>query len=183
MSLRELFWAGQELYITDIFLPVIIAVLLFVPILVLIFAFGFGRHYRLWKLGQPEVRSDRWFDRLTGTLAVAVANIRILNRNEMYPGIMHALIFGGSAFLILGKIVRLFSYLTGITTPPQSIYLYASWVSEIGAVLILIGGAMAVIRRYIVRPARLDNKPEDSLIFVLVFIIILTGLMVKGYRS
>ena len=61
MSLRELFWAGQEVYLTDIFLPVIIAVLLFVPLLVIIFAFGFGRHYRLWKLGQPEVRSDRWF--------------------------------------------------------------------------------------------------------------------------
>jgi len=182
MSLRELFWAGQEVYLTDIFLPVIIAVLLFVPLLVIIFAFGFGRHYRLWKLGQPEVRSDRWFNRLMGTLAVAVFNLRIVNRNEIYPGIMHALMFGGSAFLILGKIVRLFSYLTGITVPPQSVYLYASWVSEIGAVLILIGGVMAVIRRYIVRPSRLDNKPEDSLIFIWVFVIILTGLMVKGYR-
>jgi len=182
MSLRELFWAGQEVYLTDIFLPVIIAVLLFVPLLVIIFAFGFGRHYRLWKLGQPEVRSDRWFNRLMGTLAVAVFTLRIVNRNEIYPGIMHALMFGGSALLILGKIVRLFSYLTGITVPPQSVYLYASWVSEIGAVLILIGGVMAVIRRYIVRPSRLDNKPEDSLIFIWVFVIILTGLMVKGYR-
>jgi len=182
MSLRELFWAGQEVYLTEIFLPVIIAVLIFVPLLVILFAFGFGWHYRLWRLGQAEVRSDRWLTRLKSTLAVAVANIRILNRNELYPGIMHALIFGGSAFLILGKIVRLFSYLTGITVPPQSVYLYASWVSEIGAVLILIGGGMAVYRRYVVRPSRLDNKPEDSLIFVWVFVIILTGLMVKGYR-
>jgi len=182
MSLRELFWAGQEVYLTEIFLPVIIAVLIFVPLLVILFAFGFGWHYQLWRLGQAEVRSDRWLTRLKSTLAVAVANIRILNRNELYPGIMHALIFGGSAFLILGKIVRLFSYLTGITVPPQSVYLYASWVSEIGAVLILIGGGMAVYRRYVVRPSRLDNKPEDSLIFVWVFVIILTGLMVKGYR-
>ena len=182
MTLRELFWAGQEVYLTEIFLPVIVAVLIFVPLLAILFVFGFGRHYQLWKLGQVETRSDRWFTRLVGTLAVAVVNLRILNRNELYPGIMHALIFGGSALLILGKIVRLFSYLTGITVPPQSIYLGASWVSEIGAVLILIGGGMAVYRRYIVRPARLDNKPEDSLIFVWVFIIILTGLMVKGYR-
>jgi len=182
MSLREIFWAGQEIYLTEVFLPVIIAVLLFVPFLAALFLFGFGRHYRLWKLGQPEDRSGQWWDRLKGMLLVAVVNMRILNRHELYPGIMHALIFGGSAILILGKIVRLFSYLTGITVPPQSVYLYASLASEIGAVLILIGGGMAVYRRYIVRPSRLDNKPEDSLIFVWVFIIVLTGLMVKGYR-
>ncbi|MFC2122859.1 heterodisulfide reductase-related iron-sulfur binding cluster [Bacteroidota bacterium] len=182
MSLREIFWAGQEIYLTEVFLPVIIAVLLFVPLLAALFLFGFGRHYRLWKLGQPEDRSGQWWNRLKGMLLVAVVNMRILNRHELFPGIMHALIFGGSAILILGKIVRLFSYLTGITTPPQSIYLYASLASEIGAVLILIGGGMAVYRRYIVRPSRLDNKPEDSLIFVWVFIIVLTGLMVKGYR-
>jgi heterodisulfide reductase subunit C/nitrate reductase gamma subunit len=182
MPLRELFWAGQEVYINEIFLPVIIAVLLLIPVLAVLFAFGFGRHYRLWKLGQPDDRSGNWLKRLMTTLTVAVANIRIIRRKELYPGIMHALIFGGSAILILGKIVRLFSYLTGITNPPQSIYLYASCISEVGAVLLVIGGAMAVYRRYIIRPSRLDNKPEDSLIYIWVALIVLTGLMVKGYR-
>jgi len=182
MSLDELFWAGQGIYITEIFLPIIIGVLVFVPLLVILFAFGFGRRYRLWKLGQPDDRSGNWWKRLMTTLAIAVANIRIIRGKELYPGIMHALIFGGAAALILGKIIRLFSYLTGITNPPQSVYLYASWVSEVGAVLLLIGGLMAVYRRYVIRPARLDNKPEDSLIYVWVFLIVLTGLMVKGYR-
>ena len=95
---------------------------------------------------------------------------------------MHALIFGGAAILILGKIVRLFSYVTGITNPPQSVYLYASWASEAGAVLLIIGGLLAVFRRYIIRPPRLDNKPEDSLVYIWVFLIVLTGLMIKGYR-
>ncbi|MFH0769337.1 MAG: heterodisulfide reductase-related iron-sulfur binding cluster [Chloroflexota bacterium] len=182
MSLRELFWAGQEVYITEVFLPVIIAFLVFVPLLALLFAFGFSRHYRLWKLGQPDNRSGDWWKRLATTMAVAVASIRIIRVKELYPGIMHALIFGGATVLILGKIVRLFSYLTGITNPPQSVYLYASLVSEVGAVLLLIGGGMAVYRRYVVRPPRLDNKPEDSLVYVWVLLIVLTGLMVKGYR-
>jgi Fe-S oxidoreductase/nitrate reductase gamma subunit len=95
---------------------------------------------------------------------------------------MHALIFGGTAILVLGKIIRLFSYVTGITNPPQSVYLYASLAAELGGALLLIGGIMAVIRRYIIRPARLDNKAEDSLIYVWVFLIVLTGFMVKGYR-
>ncbi|MFA5317274.1 MAG: heterodisulfide reductase-related iron-sulfur binding cluster [Dehalococcoidales bacterium] len=182
MSPSELFWAGQEIYITEVFLPVIISVLILAPLLVVLFAFGLGSHYRLWKLGQAEDRSGNWFRRLMTTLAVAVANVRIIRRKELYPGIMHALIFGGAAVLILGKIVRLFSYLTGITNPPQSIYLYASWISEIGAVLLVIGGCMALYRRYIVRPPRLDNKPEDSLVYVWVALVVATGLMVKGYR-
>ena len=182
MPLRELFWAGQEVYLTEVFLPVIIAVLIFIPLLAVAFAFGFGRHYRLWRMGQPDDRSGNWLKRLMTTLAVAVTNIRIIRVKELYPGIMHALIFGGSAILVLGKIIRLFSYLTGITNPPQNIYLYASLIAEIGAVLLLIGGGLAVYRRYIIRPPRLDNKPEDSLIYVWVFLIVLTGLMVKGYR-
>ncbi len=182
MSSGEIFWAGQLIYIREIFLPVIIGVLVFVPLLVAAFVFGFGRHYRLWKLGQPDDRSGHWWQRLVTTLAVAITNIRIIRGKELYPGIMHALIFGGAAILVLGKITRLFSYVTGITNPPQTVYLYASWAAEAGGVLLLIGGILAVIRRYVIRPARLDNMPEDSLLYVWIFLIVLTGFMVKGYR-
>ena len=182
MTLRELFWAGQEVYIMEIFLPIIIGVLVFLPLFVLAFAFGFGRRARLWRLGQPEDRSGNWFNRLVTTLAVAVANIRIIRSKELYPGIMHACLFGGTALLFLGKIIRLFSYVTGITNPPQSIYLSASLISEIGGVIVIIGGILAIVRRYIFKPARLDNKNDDTLIFVWAGIIILTGFMVKGYR-
>ena len=182
MSLSELFWAGQEVYITEIFLPIIIGVLVFVPLLVLLFGFGFLRRYRSWTVGKAEDRSGHWFTRLATTLAVAVGNFRILSWSELYPGVMKTLIFWGSVLLILGKIVRLFSYVVGLTVPPQSVFLYASLASEVGAVLIIIGGLMAVFRRYILKPARLDTKSEDTLVFIWVAIIILTGLMAKGYR-
>ena len=182
MSPEQVFWAGQEVYIKDIFLPVIIGVLVFVPVLAAVFAFGFLRHWRLWKLGQPDDRSGDFWKRLKTTLAIAIANIRIIRAKELYPGIMHALIFGGSAILILGKIVRLFSYATGITSPPQDIYLYASFASEVGGVLLIIGGIMAVVRRYILRPPRLDRQPEDSLVFVWIGLVVLTGFIIKGYR-
>ncbi|MBI4283843.1 MAG: (Fe-S)-binding protein, partial [Chloroflexi bacterium] len=45
-----------------------------------------------------------------------------------------------------------------------------------------IGGGMAVYRRYIKKPPRLDTAPEDTLIFVWVFLLVLTGFMVKGFR-
>jgi len=182
MPLRELFWTGQQVYINDIFLPIIIGVLVFSPLLVLIFAFGFRRRQRLWSLGKSDNRFGHWWTRLWSMLTVSVISIRIMRWNELYPGIMHALIFGGSALLIIGKIIRLFSYVTGITVPPQSVFLYASLVSEIGAVLIIIGGLLAIYRRYILKPARLDTVADDTLIFIWVALLIFTGLMVKGYR-
>jgi Fe-S oxidoreductase/nitrate reductase gamma subunit len=90
--------------------------------------------------------------------------------------------FWGSALLIIGKIIRLFSFPVGLSNPPQRIFLYASLSSEIGGILILIGGAMAVYRRYIVRPSRLDTKPDDTLILVWGFLLILTGYLAKAYR-
>ncbi|MFC2022378.1 heterodisulfide reductase-related iron-sulfur binding cluster [Chloroflexota bacterium] len=48
--------------------------------------------------------------------------------------------------------------------------------------MILIGGGMAIYRRYVRRPSRLDTKPEDTLVFVWAFLLILTGFMVKGFR-
>ncbi len=180
-SLRELFWAGQEVYITEVFMPIIIIAAILFPIIIALLVLGFWRRCWLWMAGQKENRFEKWPTRLISTLAVAVANIRIVRLSELYPGLMHLFIFGGTALLFLGMIIRLFSF-GGITIPPQSIYLYASLISEIGAVLILIGGGMAVYRRYIRRPSRLDTVPEDSLVFVWAFLLILTGFMIKGFR-
>ncbi len=181
-SLCKLFWAGQEVYLTEVFLPIIIGVLIFAPILVLLFVFGFWRCYKLWRLGKADNRFGHWRTRLMSTLAVTIAHSRILRFKELFPGVMHFLIFWGVALLLLGKIIRLFSYTVGVTNPPQAVFLYASWASEIGALLIIIGGFMAIYRRYIVKPPRLDTKPDDTLIFFWVALIILTGFMVKGYR-
>ena len=182
MSLRELFWTSQQVYLNDIFLPIIIGVLILTPVLVLLFAFGIRRRQQLWSLGKPDDRFGNWCFRLWTTLTVAIANIRIMRVRELYPGIMHVCLFGGSALLIIGKIIRLFSYITGISAPPQDVYLYASLVSEIGAAVVIIGGLMAIFRRYVLKPARLDTVPEDTLVYVWVPLIIITGLMVKGYR-
>jgi len=95
---------------------------------------------------------------------------------------MHLCVFWGSALLIMGKIIRLFSFPIGLSNPPQRLFLYASLGSEVGGILILIGGAMAVYRRYAVRPSRLDTKPDDTLILVWGFLLILTGYLAKAYR-
>jgi Fe-S oxidoreductase/nitrate reductase gamma subunit len=174
------FWTGQLIYIDDAFKPVIIAVLIFTPILLAAFAVGLFRRLVLWRVGRAENRKDSIPARIRTTLGVALAHLRLLS--EAYPGWMHFLIFWGAAMVVVGKLIRLFSYPVGIDNPPQDVFLYASLMSEIGAVVIVVGGLLAIYRRYVVKPTRLDTKPDDTLVFPWVFLILLTGFLVKGYR-
>ncbi len=175
------FWTGQEVYITKVFLPIIIGFLVLFIGLLAIFALSFWwRHYRLWHLGKKETRSDQVAKRVRTLLAVTFGHMRFWK--EPYPGSMHFLIFWGTVLVFLGKIVRLFSYPVGLTIPPQAIFKYASFVSEIGGLLVILGGCMAVYRRYILKPSRLETTPERTLIFVWGVTLLITGYLIKGYR-
>jgi Fe-S oxidoreductase len=178
---KQLFWTRQEVYIKEIFLPIIIGFLVLCIGLLALFVLCFWRqHYRLWRLGKEEDRFGQVGTRLKTFLAVIFANSKI--GEEVYPGIMHFLIFWGALLIFLGKIVRLFSFLFELTNPPQMIFLYASFISEFGGVLVIMGGGMAVIRRYMIKPARLDTIPERTLIFIWGFVLLITGYFIKGYR-
>jgi len=174
------FWAAQEVYIMKVFLPIILGfIVLFIGLLAISALAFWWRHYRLWFLGKEENRSDQRATRLKTLLAVTFGHIRFWK--ELYPGTMHFLILWGAILLFLGKIVRLFSYL-GLTNPPQDIFKYASFVSEIGGLLVIIGGCMAVYRRYIVKPSRLETKPTNTLIYSWGAVLLITGYFIKGYR-
>jgi len=175
------FWAKQNTFILGVIHPVSIGVIVILIGLAGLFVYTFRQqHYRLWHLGKEEDCSDRIRERLKTLLSVAFAHARFWK--EGYPGTMHFLIFWGTFFLFLGKGIRVFSLLTGMTAPPQSIYLFASLLSEIGGGIIILGALMAVVRRFVVRPSRLDSKPDDRLKYLWVFLIILTGYMIKAYR-
>jgi len=138
------------------------------------------RHYRLWHLGKEENRSDDRATRLKTLLAVTFGHTSFWR--ELYPGSMHFLIFWGAILIFLGKFVRLFSYVVGLTNPPQATFEYASFVSEIGGLLVVLGGCLAVYRRYILKPSRLETKPTNTLIYLWGVVLLITGFFIKGYR-
>jgi Fe-S oxidoreductase len=177
----QLFWARQEVYITKIFLPITIGFLVLCVGFLALFALSFWKqHYRLWRLGKEDDRLGQVATRLKTVLAVIFANFGI--GKEFYPGTMHFLISWGTILIFFGKIVRLFSFPVTLTNPPQNIFRYASFISEFGGVLVIIGGGMAIFRRYLIKPSRLDTKPERTLIFVWGFFLLITGYIIKGYR-
>ncbi len=175
------FWERQNAYLLNVICPVSLGSLLILIGLAGFFIYTFRRqHRRLWQIGKEENCSDQIPERLKTLISVAFGHARFWR--EGYPGLMHFLIFWGTLVLFLGKGIRIFTPLTGLSIPPQSVYLFASSISEFGGVLIVIGGLMAVIRRFIVKPARLDSKPDDRLKYLWVFVILITGYLVKGYR-
>jgi Fe-S oxidoreductase/nitrate reductase gamma subunit len=175
------FWTSQEVYLLKVFLPVILGFLvLFIGLLAVSALAFWWRHYRLWHLGKEQSRSDQRATRLKTLLAVTFGHVRFWK--ELYPGSMHFLIFWGAILIFLGKIVRLFSYVVGLTNPPQAIFEYASFVSEIGGLLVILGGFLAVYRRYILKPSRLETKPTNTLIYLWGVVLLLTGFFIKGYR-
>ncbi|MGB9629899.1 MAG: hypothetical protein ACPL6D_14680, partial [Thermodesulfobacteriota bacterium] len=177
----QLFWIRQQGYILKIFLPIVVGFLILSVGLLSLFILNFwNRHYRLWRLGKEEDRSGELGKRIKTLLAVIFAHFRLWE--EPYPGTMHFLIFWGVLLIFLGKIARIFSLPIGLTNPPQPIFLYSSLISEIGGVWVILGGSMAVFRRYILKPSRLDTKPERTLIFIWGFLLLLTGYFIKGYR-
>jgi Fe-S oxidoreductase len=175
------FWTGQEIYIMKVFLPIILGFLIiFIGLLALSALSFWWRHYRLWHLGKEENRSDHGATRLKTLLVVTFGHLRFWK--ELYPGAMHFSIFWGAILIFTGKIVRLFSYPVGLTNPPQNIFKYASCVSEIGGLLVIVGGGLAVYRRYVVKPSRLETKPTNTLIYFGGAVLLITGYFVKGYR-
>ncbi len=46
----------------------------------------------------------------------------------------------------------------------------------------IVGACMAIYRRYILKPSRLETKPDNQLIFVWGLFLLVTGFLAKGYR-
>ena len=46
----------------------------------------------------------------------------------------------------------------------------------------IVGACMAIYRRYILKPSRLETKPDNALIFVWGLALLVTGYLAKGYR-
>ena len=61
-------------------------------------------------------------------------------------------------------------------------YLIFSFILEIAGLMAIIGILLALWRRYVVKPKRLDSKPEDAIILLWILVVLVTGFLVEGAR-
>ena len=173
---REVFWNISNTFILYSLFVVLLIILIY----------GVNRRIRLWRQGKPDNRFDRPVRRLLAVLKYGMAHHRILK--ESYPGLMHVAIFIGFIVLTIGTATVSFDYdVWRILFGQQSFlrgsfYLYFSLILELAGLLALIGIAMALIRRYALRPDRLHNEKDDLIFLAGLGIIIITGFLIEGSR-
>ncbi|MHB1126900.1 MAG: heterodisulfide reductase-related iron-sulfur binding cluster [Bacillota bacterium] len=167
---RELYWNIEGHFI-----------MYFLMIISFIFLVrGSYQQYRLWKIGKPVKRTDQGGLRLRNIIDNTLGHTRLLR--DAYPGSMHFLIFWGFLILFIGTIIVGIEADLKIPTLYGTFYLYFSLFLDLFGLLAIIGILMAAIRRYIVRPDRLDNKPEDFYGILLILFILVTGFFMEGLR-
>jgi Fe-S oxidoreductase/nitrate reductase gamma subunit len=167
---REIYWniPGHN------FLYVLFAIVL------IIFIYGFYQRIRLWRLGQPEDRSKQIGRRILNVLKNGIAQVSVMR--EKGPGLMHFLIFSGFAILFIGTLLVLAQADFSIQILFGRFYLWYSLILDLFGGLFILGILMALFRRYIIRPDRLNIILDDAVILPLLLAIGVTGFFIEGAR-
>jgi Fe-S oxidoreductase/nitrate reductase gamma subunit len=151
-----------------------------------IFAYGVWQRVLLWRQGKPESgRLDRPKERALALLRYGFVQVKILK--ETYPGAFHALLFWGFAVLFVGTTTTVldedfYRLITGDKFIQGNFYVGFSFVLDIVGALAILGLLMALYRRYVTKPARLDNQKEDSVLLLLILAILATGFLSEAGR-
>ncbi len=150
-----------------------------------IMALGLRERARLWRKGEPAVGFDRIGARLARTFRYAVAQVRIAR--DAYPAVMHFSIFGAMALLFLGTVLAtidtdIYEFILDAKLLQGNFYLIYKLVLDLATLFGFIGLALAVYRRYVVKPDRLTTDWRYNLTFPLLAFILLTGLLVEAFR-
>ncbi|HVN95814.1 MAG TPA: (Fe-S)-binding protein [Syntrophorhabdaceae bacterium] len=142
--------------------------------------------YRLMRLGKPENRFDRMGERIKNMFLVVIpqwCTLKSVTAKDL-AGIGHAVMFWGFSFFLLSYIVLIgFSEGLGLRSFIMGGAFETAFLSilDIAAVLVMLAMVWAAIRRYIVRPARLEISIEAGFIMFLVFILMALHLTIESF--
>jgi len=179
---REVFWNAEH------FEGPLFA---FTAVALAIFAYGVYQRWQLWTaLGKAEMRNDRLGERIKMVLANGLLQVKTFR--DLYPGIMHGLIFFGFFVLIFGAAFDATEFHIaeplGVPFLTGKFYLVFSFLMELFGLFVLLGVLLAMNRRYLTRPDRLgyqgkvDNTPDDAVVLLLIGGIIVTGFIIEALR-
>jgi Fe-S oxidoreductase len=150
-----------------------------------IFAVGLWQRMKVWRQGTPESRFDRIPERVWFLVTEALGQARILS--QAYPGVMHAIMFWGFLALFLGTVLATIDYditlpLFGYKLLKGHFYLLYKAVLDFFGLFFVIGLGMALSRRYVVRPGRIDPTARFARVLGLLFLLNVTGFIVEATR-
>jgi Fe-S oxidoreductase len=150
-------------------------------------AFGRTLHARLaplWAL-RREDRTDRVGERLAGLLRFGLGQRRLVDPEELVPGLLHAALFG--AFLVLGlRTVTLFGIgfdpafcLPGLA-PGSAAGRGYLLVKDVVVLAATVAAAGFLWRRLVSRPARITLSWEGTLVLGFILALMITEIALDG---
>jgi Fe-S oxidoreductase/nitrate reductase gamma subunit len=145
-----------------------------------LFAYGFYRRWRLWQQGKPGKRQHQFWRGISDVLTFGFGHAR--TARETYPGVMHILIFWGTALLFFATFIVALQADLGVSVFHGGLYLFIKATANAFGLLVLAGLAMAAWRRYVMRPSRLDNRADDAVTLALLAVLIISGFLIEGAR-
>ena len=153
-------------------------------------AYGLFMRFRFWSLGKPMPDLGPWQPRVKRFLSLASVDILMHRRflkKDLYPGIMHFCLFWGAVFLLIATTTAAiednlkewlhYNFITRYYRVEMSLI----W-DLFGGGLASIGVGLALYRRYVIRPPRLNTLLEDPIILGLISALIITGFAAEGLR-
>jgi Fe-S oxidoreductase/nitrate reductase gamma subunit len=154
-------------------------------IAVAIFAYGFWQRLALWRAGRAENRFDRIPLRLRLVAVHALAQVRTLS--QAYPGVMHATMFWGFLALFMGTVLATIDWdvtlpIFGYKLLKGPFYLFYETTLDLFGLFFVVGLGMAVWRRFVVRPHRVDPTARFAGVLALLFVINVTGFVMEACR-
>ena len=150
-----------------------------------IFVWGLTQRVRLWRQGGPEARFDRLPERVGLVLTHALGQVRVLS--QAYPGVMHAIMFWGFLALFLGTVLATIDWdvtllLFGYKLLKGPFYLAYETVLDLFGLFFVVGLGMAVWRRFVLRPHRLDPTARFAWVLALLLVINVSGFVMEAAR-
>lgn len=146
------------------------------------FAYSSWRRFRAMLLGRPENRGDRILMRAWLTVKYGILQRRLWQ--DMYAGVMHALIFWGFVVLTVRNAAFILEGLApGIGPPGGGLGHAYTFAKEVVELLVVVGLAMAFYRRVRWRQGRLRPTFDAWVILFLIGLLIATDLLAEVSRN
>ncbi len=150
-----------------------------------LFAIGFLKRIKVYRLGQPLDRTDQRGERIKHLLETVLLQTKVFRVPG--PGTAHALFFWSFFVLVIGTSLIVIQadftdLLFGIKFLKGTFYKLFSLTLDLAGLiaLLMLGGLL--VRRYLLRPEGLITKGDDALMHFLLFAILITGFVIEGAR-
>jgi hypothetical protein len=155
---------------------------------VTLYIFSRRAHFliRLLKLGKPENRSDYLGKRLKYTLGQVLAErctLKNVSKGD-YAGIGHLLLFYGFSLFLISYVFHIAEGFYGKLSPAifgaafNNLFFLSLDIAGLIVIAVII---WAAIRRYIIKPGRLEPTLEAGMILMVVFSLMLLNYVVEGF--